>query len=64
METLVRPTRPILSTERLEEFAARLRPRLRGSLCMDPMTRALYATDASIYRMEPVGVLLPAHADD
>ncbi|SHK72532.1 FAD-binding and (Fe-S)-binding domain-containing protein [Rhodothermus profundi] len=64
METLVRPTRPILSTERLEEFAARLRPHLRGALCMDPMTRALYATDASIYRMEPVGVLLPAHVDD
>ncbi|MDQ7040219.1 MAG: FAD-linked oxidase C-terminal domain-containing protein [Rhodothermus sp.] len=64
MEAPLRPTRSFLSTERLEEFAVRLRPHLRGTLHMDPMTRALYATDASIYRMEPVGVLLPAHADD
>lgn len=64
METLIRPSRFMLSAERLEEFAARLRPHLRGSLCLDPMTRALYATDASIYRIEPIGVLLPAHVDD
>ncbi len=64
MEAPLHPIRSFLSTERLEEFAVRLRPHLRGALHMDPITRALYATDASIYRMEPVGVLLPAHADD
>jgi FAD/FMN-containing dehydrogenase/Fe-S oxidoreductase len=66
METLtvVTPARPVLSAERLEAFCHALRPRLRGTLYTDAMTRALYATDASIYRIEPVGVLIPAHVDD
>ncbi len=56
----------------LADFAAALRPRLvddPGSgpgqaLRLDRMTRALYATDASMYQVEPVGVLLPRHTDD
>ncbi len=66
METLtvVAPTRPVLSPERLEAFYHALRPQLRGRLYTDAMTRALYATDASIYQIEPVGVLIPAHVDD
>lgn len=48
----------------LADFAAALRPRLAGELRLDPMTRALYATDASMYQIEPVGVLVPRHVED
>jgi len=50
--------------EVLEDFAASLRPRLAGELRLDAMTRALYATDASVCQIQPVGVLLPKHMDD
>ncbi|MDX1531037.1 MAG: FAD-binding oxidoreductase, partial [Rhodothermales bacterium] len=56
------PTPP--QQEHLADFAAALRPRLAGDLRLDPMSRALYATDASMYQIEPVGVLLPRHTDD
>ncbi len=48
----------------LADFAAALRPRIAGDLRLDAMSRALYATDASMYQIEPVGVLLPRHPDD
>ncbi|GIV61062.1 MAG: oxidoreductase [Rhodothermaceae bacterium] len=54
----------LLTSELLDDFFAALRPRLAGTLRTDAMTRALYATDASLYQMMPVGVLLPRHADD
>lgn len=49
---------------RLDDFAAALRPRLAGDLRLDDLHRALYATDASLYREPPLGVLVPRHADD
>lgn len=52
------------STEHLGDFAAALRPRLDGDLRLDPMTRAIYATDASIFQVQPVGVLIPKTMDD
>ncbi len=52
------------SADVLEDFAASLRPRLTGELRLDAMTRALYATDASVCQIQPVGVLLPKHVDD
>ena len=51
-------------TARLDAFAAALRPRLAGDLRLDALHRALYATDASLYREVPLGVLIPKHADD
>lgn len=42
----------------------RLAPRLAGSLRTDEMTRALYATDASMYAMSPVGVVVPERMPD
>lgn len=50
--------------EQLNDFAAALRPRLAGTLRTDAVSRALYATDASLYQMQPLGVLVPRHADD
>src|SRR3712207_866023 len=48
----------------LGDFSTALRPRVRGELRTDAMTRALYATDASLYKIQPLGVLLPRDADD
>ncbi len=55
---------PASPQEHLADFAAALRPRLTGDLRLDPVARALYATDASMYQVEPVGVVVPRHADD
>lgn len=45
-------------------LAAKLRRRLRGEVLFDPADRARYATDASIYDIEPLGVVCPVDADD
>ena len=37
---------------------------VRGLVCFDAGTRALYATDASNYRHVPVGVVIPASVHD
>ena len=47
-----------------EELRRRLAAGVAGEVRFDPYTRALYATDASIYQIEPVGVVLPRSADD
>ena len=49
---------------RLDAFAAAVRPRIAGDLRLDALSKALYATDASLYREPPLGVLVPRHADD
>ncbi len=41
-----------------------LRRRVRGEVRFDAVSRALYSTDASIYEIEPIGVILPRDADD
>ena len=53
-----------LSTEQLRAFCAELGPQLDGDLRTDDMTRALYATDASMYEIQPEAVLIPKHAGD
>ena len=47
-----------------EELADILRKRVSGEVRFDPFSRVLYSTDASIYQMEPVGVVIPQHVDD
>ena len=47
-----------------QELARELRKRVSGEVRFDPYSRALYSTDASIYRMEPVGVVVPRNAED
>lgn len=49
-----------LSTEVVEE----LRKNIRGAVRVDRSTRILYSTDASIYKIEPLGVVIPRDADD
>ena len=43
---------------------AELAEALDGDVRFDQMTRLLYSTDASSYQIEPIGVVLPKHADD
>ncbi|MGH7846691.1 MAG: FAD-binding and (Fe-S)-binding domain-containing protein [Candidatus Binatia bacterium] len=52
------------STELYEQIAADLRKRIEGEVLFDPYSRLLYATDASIYEIEPIGVVAPRHKDD
>src|SRR5581483_9102504 len=49
------------ATSRLE---ARLRRELRGEVMFDRFTRGRYATDASIYQIEPLGVAVPRDKAD
>ena len=37
---------------------------MEGDVRFDALTRGLYATDASIYQVEPLGVVLPRSTDD
>ena len=55
--------RRIQGTERTE-IAEELRRRVAGEVRFDPFSRVLYSTDASIYQMEPVGVVIPRSAED
>ena len=46
------------------ELARELEKRVSGEVRFDSFSRVLYSTDASIYQMEPVGVVLPRNAED
>ena len=50
--------------DRLRAFRHQLAPRIAGTLHTDAVTRSLYATDASMYRMWPHAVLIPKTVDD
>jgi FAD/FMN-containing dehydrogenase len=41
-----------------------LQKSIGGEVRFDPLTRQLYSTDASSYRVVPQGVVIPRHADD
>jgi len=45
-------------------LAARLRREIRGEVLFDRASRGRYATDASIYQIEPVGVVVPRSEED
>jgi FAD/FMN-containing dehydrogenase/Fe-S oxidoreductase len=47
-----------------QEIASELEKRIEGEVRFDPYSRLLYATDASIYEIEPVGVVLPRDPAD
>ncbi len=56
-----RDTHPSHGDPRL---ADRLRRAIEGEVLFDPASRGRYATDASIYQMEPVGVIVPKTTED
>ena len=53
-----------LDERELADITDKLRRHVDGEVRMDRYSRALYSTDASIYQMEPVGVVVPRTADD
>lgn len=46
------------------DFISELRRNFTGDIRLDPVSRTLYSTDASIYQIEPLGVLLPKTQED
>lgn len=46
------------------ELERLLRRDVEGDVCFDDYSRALFARDASMYTIEPLGVVFPRHADD
>ncbi|HYY35233.1 MAG TPA: FAD-linked oxidase C-terminal domain-containing protein [Candidatus Binatia bacterium] len=56
------PAAPSLASP--ADLAAALRKRLCGEVRFDPGSRALYATDLSIYRQSPIGVVIPKTIED
>ena len=54
-----------MTTARLhQDLAKRLRRAIKGEVRFDAYSRVLYNTDASLYQMEPVGVVAPRDAED
>jgi FAD/FMN-containing dehydrogenase/Fe-S oxidoreductase len=45
-------------------LAERLRKALRGEVMFDAFSRGRYSTDASIYQIEPIGVVVPRDKED
>ncbi|HZN26853.1 MAG TPA: FAD-binding oxidoreductase, partial [Burkholderiales bacterium] len=45
-------------------LAARLKREIRGEVLFDAAARGRYSTDASIYQIEPIGVVVPHTEDD
>jgi len=55
---------PETRNRKLETVFSELKQRTAAVVRTDRVTRLLYSTDASIYRMEPLGVVIPRTADD
>ncbi len=51
-------------TDTHADLAAELGRVLAGEVRFDGFTRMLYSTDASLFQIMPVGVVIPKHADD
>src|ERR1700733_3532278 len=57
--------RPVDFTElKRETLAGHLRKNLQGEVRFDKTSRRLYSTDASIYQIEPLGVVIPRVTED
>ncbi|CAN0628130.1 D-lactate dehydrogenase (Cytochrome) [Burkholderia multivorans] len=62
--TVKRATPVEVGEAQLDGLAAGLRGAMRGEVRFDAGSKALYASDASNYRQVPLGVVVPADADD
>jgi FAD/FMN-containing dehydrogenase/Fe-S oxidoreductase len=62
---LVKPIHLVPSAARMSTpLANRLRKELRGDVLFDAASRGRYSTDASIYQITPIGVVVPRDQDD
>ncbi len=62
--TPARPPRSAQVKPGDSRLAARLRKELEGDVLFDAFSRGRYATDASIYQIEPIGVVVPKRVED
>jgi FAD/FMN-containing dehydrogenase len=46
------------------EILTELRKSITGEVKTDPITRILYSTDASIHKIQPLGVAFPRNIDE
>ena len=53
-----------ISASEVSAIADKLRGQIAGEIRMDHYNRLMYSTDASMYQMMPVGVVVPRSADD
>ena len=51
-------------TRERSEIESELRRRVDGDVYFDRTSRLLYSTDASMYQIEPIGVVVPRHKGD
>src|SRR5208337_3321568 len=58
------PTTPELSSPALSRLHDRLTQETHAEVYFDRGRRGLYATDASLYQIEPVGVVVPRTVQD
>ena len=64
MNAPVHPVHLVRSSPDRSALAQRLRRELRGEVLFDAASRGRYSTDASIYQIEPVGVVVPRNEND
>jgi FAD/FMN-containing dehydrogenase len=55
---------PLDNSPRSPRLEARLRRETQGEVLFDAFSRGRYATDASIYQIEPLGVVVPRSRED
>src|SRR5689334_20863429 len=48
----------------MNDLEHELRRHVEGDVRFDTYSRLLYSTDASMYQVEPIGIVIPRHADD
>src|SRR6266851_3099217 len=53
-----------LDNRAVSHLEARLRREVRGEVLFDAFSRGRYSTDASIYQIEPLGVVVPKSRED
>ncbi|MGH7495644.1 MAG: FAD-binding and (Fe-S)-binding domain-containing protein [bacterium] len=47
-----------------QKFATELQRKIRGEVLFDQVSRYLYSTDASLYQIDPIGVVLPRNREE
>ncbi len=53
-----------MTSERVQEYAHTVQQRTQAEVYLDTFTRTLYSTDASIYQVCPLGVVIPRTEED
>lgn len=71
MSALATPSRSVLKSSEMRsipdetrDLVSALQNVVEGEVRFDGYTRMLYSTDASLYQIQPIGVVIPRHDDD